>query len=267
MSEDNENNMPFLAHLEELRWKLVKSVSVILIFAIVIFYFTEWIMDNVFLALAKPDFPIFTFFCWSFGICTEEIAITFQSTQMSGQFTTNLMMAIIGGLVVAFPYVFYQLWSFVKPGLKQNELKTVRGIVFFVSLLFFAGILFGYYVVAPLSVQFLGNWQMAENIKNDININSYLITIISTVFFTGLFFLLPVVIYIFSKLGLVTPEFLKKYRKHAFVIVLIIAAIITPPDLFTQIVVAIPILLLYELGIFISRRVEKARRRDSLIDS
>ena len=221
-------------------------------------------MDNIFLALAKPEFPIFKFFCWSFGICTEEISITFQSVQMSGQFTTNLMMAIIGGLIIAFPYVFYQLWSFVKPGLKQNELKTVRGIVFFVSVLFFIGILFGYYVVAPLSVQFLGNWQMTEEIKNNITINSYLITVISTVFFTGLFFLLPVVIMIFSQLGLVTPAFLRKYRKHAFVIVLIIAAVITPPDLFTQIVVAIPILLLYEMGILISKRIEKKRLKDSL---
>lgn len=256
--------MPFLDHLEELRWRLVKSVIAILIFSVVIFYFTEWIMDNIFLALAKPEFPIFKFFCWSFGICTEEISITFQSVQMSGQFTTNLMMAIIGGVIIAFPYVFYQLWSFIKPGLKQNELNTVRGIVFFVSILFFIGILFGYYVVAPLSVQFLGNWQMTEEIKNNITINSYLITVISTVFFTGLFFLLPVVIMIFSQLGLVTPAFLKKYRKHAFVIVLIIAAVITPPDLFTQIVVAIPILLLYEMGIMISKRIENKRLKDSL---
>lgn len=264
MLEENENSMPFLDHLEELRWRLVKSVIAILIFSVVIFYFTEWIMDNIFLALAKPEFPIFKFFCWSFGICTEEISITFQSVQMSGQFTTNLMMAIIGGVIIAFPYVFYQLWSFIKPGLKQNELNTVRGIVFFVSILFFIGILFGYYVVAPLSVQFLGNWQMTEEIKNNITINSYLITVISTVFFTGLFFLLPVVIMIFSQLGLVTPAFLKKYRKHAFVIVLIIAAVITPPDLFTQIVVAIPILLLYEMGIMISKRIENKRLKDSL---
>ena len=160
--------------------------------------------------------------------------------------------------------MFYQLWSFIKPGLKQNELNSVRGIVFFVSILFLIGILFGYYVVAPLSVQFLGNWQMTEEIKNNITINSYLITVISTVFFTGLFFLLPVVIMIFSQLGLVTPAFLKKYRKHAFVIVLIIAAVITPPDLFTQILVAIPILLLYEMGIMISKRIENKRLKDSL---
>ena len=264
MAEENENNMPFLAHLEELRWRLVKSVIAILIFAIAIFYFTEWITDNIFLALAQPDFPIFRFFCWSFNMCSEEIAIEFQSIQMAGQFSTNLMMSILGGLIVAFPFVFYQLWGFVKPGLKQNEIKTVRGIVGFVSVLFFLGILFGYYVVAPLSVQFLGNWQMTDDIKNIITINSYLKTVISTIFFTGLFFLLPVVILIFSKLGLVTPAFLKKYRKHAFVAVLIIAAIITPPDLFTQIVVSIPILLLYELGIMISKRIEKNRMKEEL---
>lgn len=264
MAEENENNMPFLAHLEELRWRLVKSVIAILIFAIAIFYFTEWITDNIFLALAQPEFPIFRFFCWSFNMCSEEIAIEFQSIQMAGQFSTNLMMSILGGLIVAFPFVFYQLWGFIKPGLKQNEVKTVRGIVGFVSVLFFLGILFGYYVVAPLSVQFLGNWQMTDDIRNIITINSYLKTVISTIFFTGLFFLLPVVILIFSKLGLVTPAFLKKYRKHAFVAVLIIAAIITPPDLFTQIVVSIPILLLYELGIMISKRIEKNRMKEEL---
>lgn len=263
MEEEKNDNMPFLAHLEELRWRLVKSTIAIAVFAIAIFYFTKWITDNIFLALSKPDFPIFRFFCWAFDICTEKIAIDFQSIQMSGQFSTNLMMALIGGLILAFPFVFYQIWGFVKPGLRQNEVKSVRGIVLFVSVLFFIGVLFGYYVVAPLSVQFLGNWQMTETIENNIAINSYLKTIISTVFFTGLFFLLPVIIMIFSRLGIVTPQFLKKYRKHAFVGVLIVSAIITPPDLFTQVVVSIPILLLYEFGILISKRIDKNRLKES----
>ncbi|MFT5824299.1 MAG: sec-independent protein translocase protein TatC [Crocinitomix sp.] len=265
MSEANENNMPFLGHLEELRWRLVKSVIAILIFAIAIFYFTEWITENIFLKLREPDFPIFRFFCWGFDICNDAIDIKFQSTEMSGQFSTNLMMAVIGGLILAFPIVFYQIWSFIKPGLKQSEVKTVRGIVGFVSVLFFIGVLFGYYVVAPLSIQFLGNWKMAEAIVNDITINSYLRTIISTVFFTGLLFLLPVVIMIFARLGVISVAFLKKYRKHSFVAVLIISAIITPPDLFTQIVVSIPILMLYEFGILIARRIEKKRFKESLV--
>ncbi|MCB9224717.1 MAG: twin-arginine translocase subunit TatC [Crocinitomicaceae bacterium] len=265
MAEQQEENMSFLGHLEELRWRLIRAVIAILIFAVVIFIYTEWITENIFLELANPDFPIFRFFCWSVGLCANEIRIDWQSVQMTGQFGTNLMMAIVGGVVVAFPYIFYQIWSFIKPGLKQNEIKAVRGIVVFVSILFFIGIAFGYFIIAPLTVQFFGNWQMAERIENNITINSYLKTIVSTVFFTGLLFLLPVVIMIFSKLGIITSTWLKKYRKHSFVAVLIVAAIITPPDLFTQIIVSIPIVLLYELGILIAKRIEKKRYRDSLV--
>lgn len=264
MAEQDDNNMSFLGHLEELRWRLVWSTIGVLIFAIVIFIFTDWITRNIFLELANPNFPIFRFFCWAVNLCANEIKIDWQSVEMMGQFGTQLMMSIIGGLVIAFPWVFYQIWSFIKPGLKQNEIKSVRGIVFFVSILFFLGISFGYFVIAPLTVQFFGNWQMTESIENHITINSYLKTIVSTVFFTGLLFLLPVVIFIFSKLGIITPAWLKKYRKHSFVAVLIVAAIITPPDLFTQIIVSIPIVLLYELGILISKRVEKKRLKESL---
>lgn len=257
--------MPFLSHLEELRWRLVRSSAAILICATVIFIFTEWIVNNVFLWLAEEDFPLFQFLCWAFGMCANEIKIDLQNVEFTAQFGINLMMAIIGGVVTAFPYIFHQLWGFVKPGLKQNELKTVRGIVWFVSILFFIGILFGYFIIAPLTVQFFGNWQLAESIENNITIGSYLRTIILTVFFTGLLFLLPVVIFIFSKLGIITPEFLRKYRKHALVIILILAAIITPPDIFTQIIVTIPIYALYEFGIILSKRVEKQRRRNSIV--
>lgn len=256
--------MPFLSHLEELRWRLVKSSAAILVMAVVIFIYTEWIINTIFLSLAKPDFPFFKFLCWAFGMCDNEIKIDLQSVEFTGQFGINLMLAIVGGVVVAFPFIFYQLWGFVKPGLKQNELNTVRGIVWFVSILFFIGIIFGYYIIAPLTVQFFGNWQLADSIENNITISSYLRTIISTVFFTGLLFLLPVVIFIFSKLGIITPAFLKKYRKHALVVILILSAIITPPDIFTQIIVTIPIYALYEFGIILSRNVEKKRERDSV---
>ncbi len=262
---DPKQNMPFLHHLEELRWRLVRSSAAILIMAIVIFIFTEPIINTVFLSLAESDFPLFRFLCWAFGMCDNEIAIDMQSVEFTGQFGINLMLAIVGGIVVSFPFIFYQLWGFVKPGLKQNELKTVRGIVWFVSILFFIGIAFGYFVIAPLTVQFFGNWQLAESIENNTSISSYLRTIISTVFFTGLLFLLPVVIFIFSKLGIITPAFLRKYRKHALVAILILAAIITPPDIFTQIIVTVPIYGLYEFGILLSRRVEKKRLKDSLV--
>lgn len=264
MAENNQN-MPFLTHLEELRWRLVKSSAAILIMAIVIFIFTEWIVDTIFLSLAESDFPLFRFLCWAFGMCDNEITIDLQSVEFTGQFGINLMLAIMGGVVGAFPYIFHQLWGFVKPGLKTNELKAVRGIVWFVSILFFIGIAFGYFVIAPLTVQFFGNWQLVDTIENNPSISTYLRTIISTVFFTGLLFLLPVVIYIFSKLGIVTPAFLRKYRKHSLVAILILAAIITPPDIFTQIIVTIPIYALYEFGILLSKSVEKKRMRDSIV--
>lgn len=263
MSEQ-DSNMSFLGHLEELRWRLVKMVIAVFIFATVIFIFTEWITNNIFLVLADTDFPIFKLFCNAFDICVDKIDINWQSIEMTGQFSINLMMALVGGVVVAFPWIFYQIWSFVKPGLKPNEIKSVRGIVFFVSVLFFAGIAFGYYVIAPLTVQFFGNWTMADSIDNVFTINSYLRTVVSTVFFTGLLFLLPVVIQIFSRLGIITSAWLKKYRKHSFIAVLILAAIITPPDLITQIIVAIPIVLLYEFGIIIAKRIEKKRYKDSI---
>jgi sec-independent protein translocase protein TatC len=198
--------------------------------------------------------------CHFFGVCITEIPIKFQSMTVSGQFSYALMMSFLGGIVVTFPYLFYQIWAFVKPGLKFKEKNLARGIVFYVSLLFFLGILFGYYIVAPLSIQFFGSYQMSSKIENIFTVNSYMSTILSTVFYCGLFFLLPVVTYLLTKIGLFDSAFLKKYRKHAIVIILILAAIITPPDVISQIIVSIPILILYEIGIVVSKRVEKQKK-------
>lgn len=255
--------MSFLQHLEELRWRLVRSVVVILVFAVAIWCYQEWIMDHIFISMAHADFITFEVFCKQMNfMCVDEIPIDFQSTTVSGQFSYALMMSFLGGLVLAFPYVFYQLWSFIKPGLKANEKSMVKGIVFYVSILFFFGILFGYFIVAPMSVQFFGTYSMSHSIKNNFTISSYMSTILSTIFYSGLFFLLPVVAYILGKIGIVSSGFMKKYRKHAIVGVLILAAIITPPDMISQIIVSIPILFLYEMGIFVVVRVEKKRRRE-----
>lgn len=164
-------------------------------------------------------------------------------------------------MVLAFPYIFYQLWAFVKPGLKLNERKMARGIVFYVSILFFSGILFGYYVVAPLSVQFFGAFQITPEIKTDVTIASYMSTVLSTVFYTGLFFLFPIVTFLLVKIGLFTPDFLIKYRKHAIVVILILAAVITPPDVISQVIVTIPIYLLFEISILVAKRVSKAEEK------
>jgi sec-independent protein translocase protein TatC len=195
-------------------------------------------------------------------MCIEEIPVNFQSTTVGGQFSYALWMSILGGFVVGFPYVFYQLWSFVKPGLKDKEKEMVKGIVFYVSLLFFIGILFGYFVVAPMSVQFFGTYNISPEIQNNFTISSYMSTILSTVLYSGLFFLLPVVAYIMGKIGLISSGFLKKYRKHAIVGVLILSAIITPPDMVSQIIVSIPILALYEIGILVVKQVERKRAKE-----
>jgi sec-independent protein translocase protein TatC len=252
-----EKKMSFMDHLEELRWRLVKSAIAILIFSIVIWIFQEWIMDNLFLSMSKSDFFTFQKLCRFFNICTEDIHLKMQSTALSAQFSYALMMSILGGVVLAFPFVFYQLWAFVKPGLKDVEKSLANGIVIYVSLLFFLGICFGYFIVAPLCVQFFSLFTMSKQIENIPTVSSYMSMVLSTIFYTGLLFLLPVVSYLLTKIGIITPEFLKKYRKHAIIGVLILSAAITPPDLVSQVIVAIPIVILYEIGIIVSKRAFK----------
>ena len=251
--------MSFLDHLEELRWRIVKAVIAILIFAIAMWFVKEWVIQHIFIAMTKPNFISFRMMCEWFGICSDEIPVHFQSNKVGSQFTYALIMSFVGGFILAFPYVFNQIWGFIKPGLRDNEKQAVRGITFFVTILFLMGVVFGYLVVAPLCVQFFGYFQIAPEFENIWMIGSFMSLIISSVIFTGLLFLLPVVIYVLSKIGMVTPEFLRKYRKHSIVGVLILSAIITPPDFISQVIVSIPIILLYEIGIIISGRVEKNR--------
>lgn len=235
----------------------MRSAIAVVIFAIVIWIYQKEIMENVFLIMVDPNFVTFRLLCEYLNVCIDKIPVNFQSMTLSGQFSYALMMSIMGGAVLAFPYIFYQLWSFVKPGLKFKERKMAKGIVIYVSILFFTGILFGYFVVAPLSVQFFGAFQITDKIRNDFTISSYMSTILSTVFYTGLFFLLPVVTYLLVKIGLFTPEFLVKYRKHAVVVILILAAVITPPDVISQVIVTIPIYLLFEISVLVAKRVAK----------
>jgi len=251
------DQMSFLEHLEELRWRLVRAAIAILIIGVVIWTYQEWIMNNLFMSMKKKEFFSFRMMCKYLDTCVEDIPVQLQSMTVSGQFGYALMMSFMGGVVLGFPYIFYQIWAFLKPGLKLNEKKISKGIVFYVSLLFFLGILFGYFVVAPLSIQFFGSYQISSQIRNDFTISSYMSMILSTVFYTGLFFLLPVITYLMTKVGVLSPEFLIKYRKHAIVGILILSAIITPPDIISQVIVSIPIFILYEIGILISKRVVK----------
>lgn len=261
---EEEKNMSFLDHLEELRWRLVRSAIAIVLMASVLFWFKEWIMIHVFQSMLKADFISFRMMCEWFGICSVDVNVQMQSTSVSGQFSYALMMSVLGGIVLSSPYIFYQLWSFIKPGLKKNEKSAMNGLFIYVSFLFLLGILFGYFIVAPLCIQFFGNFTLSPDIENNFTVDSYMSMILSTIFYSGLFFLLPVVIYILAKMDIVSSEFLRKYRKHAIVGVLILSAIITPPDLISQIIVAIPITILYEIGILVARRVERLKKKLSV---
>ena len=258
MAENQQ--MTFLQHLDELRWRLVRIAIVVIMVAIVIWIYQEWIMNHLFLSLKDKNFVSFKFLCKYLGVCVENTTVKMQSMTVSGQFNYAMMMSVIGGIIISSPYIFYQIWAFVKPGLKKNEISASKGLVFYVSLCFFSGIFFGYFVVAPLTIQFFGSFQISPEIENNFTIGSYVGTIISTVFYTGLLFLLPVASYILTKIGLIGPEFLMKYRKHAIVVILIISAIITPPDMLSQIIVSIPIIILYEIGIWVSKRITKKKQ-------
>lgn len=259
--------MSFLDHLEELRWRLVRIAIFVVLVSIVLWIFQEWIMDHLFLSMKNPDFISFKLICDYLGVCVEEVPVKMQSMKVSGQFSYALMTSILGAIVISFPFIFYQIWAFVKPGLRKNEESIAKGIVLYVSLLFFTGISFGYFVVAPLCIQFFGSYQISDKIQNIFTINSYMSTILSTVFYSGLLFLLPVISYLFTKLGILNADFLRKYRKHAIIVILILSAVITPPDLISQIIVGIPIALLYEAGILVSSKVEKKMKNQEIKSS
>lgn len=260
---DQQEEMSFLDHVEELRWHLVRSAGVIFAFAFVAFLMKNIIFNVILFAPKNADFITYRFFCKisrlfrTDGLCIEDIPFTFQSLAMAEQFSVHIWTSITVGFIMAFPFIIWEFWKFISPGLYQKERKGAKAFIIISSFLFFLGVLFGYYIVTPLSVNFLGNYSISDIVERNIKIGSYISLVRSSVLASGLIFELPIIIYFLTKMGLVTPEFLKKYRKHALVIVLILAAVITPPDIISQIIVAIPILVLYEVSIIISKIVVK----------
>lgn len=252
-----------MEHLEALRWHLFRSVIAIMTFAVIAFLNKEFIFDTIIFGPKHPNFPTYRALCWlseklSIDMCIKDFKFIIISVEMSGQFTMHMWVAFISGLIIGFPYLLWEIWRFIKPALTTKEKQYSSGIVFFTSILFIIGILFGYYVIAPLSINFLGSYQVSEQVKNQISLDSYISTITFLTFASGIVFELPIVIYFLSKIGIVTPQFMRTYRKHAIVIILIVAAIITPsPDVTSQILVAIPLYLLYEISIFVSVMVVK----------
>jgi len=261
--------MSFWEHLEELRGHLIRSVIALLVVSIIAFINKKFIFDYILLAPKNPDFITNRFFCkvgqWLSldGLCAGDFNLSLQNISMSGQFMMHMYISIIAGLIVATPYIIWEFWRFVKPALHSKERKYSKGVVLASSGLFISGVLFSYYLIVPLTINFFGTYQISESVVNQINLNSYISTIVSVTLATGLVFELPILVYFLTKIGIITPAFMRKYRKHAIVVIFILAAIITPPDVFSQTLVAIPLLMLYEISILISARVMKQKDIDS----
>ncbi len=262
------SEMSFLEHLEELRWHIIRSALAIFGFAIVAFILKNFIFDSVILKPRTPEFWT-NRMLYKLGdlvgsdyLKINQKPLELISIKIAGQFSMHITTSIVAGLILASPVVFNEFWRFIKPALYENERKHARGAVFYTSVLFMLGILFGYYLIVPLSINFLGTYNVSEAVSNQINLKSYVGSILSIIIASGVVFLLPIFSYFLSKVGIITPQFMKTYRKHAYVVMLVVSAIITPPDIFSQIMVCIPLIFLYEIGIAISRRVVKKREME-----
>lgn len=269
MATKNVDEMSFLDHLEDLRWHLIRITIAVILAGIIAFCFPKILFGVIIFGPTEMSFPTYQWLCEMsqlIGIedttfCADRFPFDLQNRLVAGQFSTHIWTSIYAGFIVAFPYVLYQLWRFISPGLKKNERKNSRGFIIIASLLFFIGVLFGYYVITPLSFNFLANYSISDKVINDFDLNSVIAAVRSSSLAAGLVFELPILVYFLTKIGFVTPQILKKYRKFALVIVLIISAVITPPDIASQVIVAVPILILYQVSIFISRIVVRNQNK------
>jgi sec-independent protein translocase protein TatC len=256
--------MSFIDHLEELRWHIMRSVIALLVGAILVFTNMDFFFHTIVMGPANKDFFTYRALCkmshvlgLKDAMCLEQISLKLISTEMSSQFMMSFTIAMVGGFIVVFPYVFWEFWRFTKPALTEKEQRKTRGVIFWVSFLFFLGVAFGYYLIAPYTVNFFASYTLDPLIANTFTVSDYIDNIVSLVLGSGIVFQLPLVVFFLSKVGILTPKFLKVNRKYAFVIILIIAAVITPPDVVSQMIVTLPLLLLYEISIWISAKAVK----------
>lgn len=265
-TKKNINEMSFLDHLEELRWLLVRGSIAMLIGAVFCFIFSDFIFDDLIFAPTHYEFWTYQTFCELTRtlnlseFCFEDFEFKIQNTSMEGQISTLMWTCIAGGFIVAFPFIIWEVWKFIRPALYENERKYAKTFIFSASILFFLGVLVGYYLILPMSIHFFSTFKVSNIVVNEFNLESYISMVKTTTIACGLFFEMPIIIYLLTRLGLVTPDFLRKYRRHAIVVLLIIAAIITPPDVISQVVITIPLLIIYELSIFLSARVVKQNK-------
>ncbi|MBR7948348.1 twin-arginine translocase subunit TatC [Microvirga sp. STR05] len=259
--------MSFIDHLEALRWHIIRAAIAIVVFTTAAFLAKDFLFHDLILGPSRADFWTYRLFNqvgeWLSlpGLHMDKPSFDLQNRQMSGQLTMHISTSFVVGLALAFPYTFWEIWRFVKPGLYPHEQANSRGAVFFVSVLFIIGLLFGYYIAAPLSINFLASYQLDATIENQIDLQSYISTLTTMSLSCAFVFELPMIVFFLAKAGLITPEIMRLYRKHAIVVVLIIAAIITPPEITSQIIVTIPIVLLYEVSISIAAVVGRNRTK------
>lgn len=261
---DKDKEMSFLDHLEVFRWHLIRAAVAILFFTIIAFIYKDIVFDVILLGPKRTEFLTYRILCeisqylgLGDALCLRDSPFSLMNISMSGQFSTHITTSIFAGFIIAFPYVLWEIWRFISPALHSNENSMAKGVVFFSSILFLIGILFGYYVIAPLSINFLGSYQVSSSVANQINLSSFVSTVTTVSFANGIIFELPILVYFLTKIGLLTPDFMRVYRKHSMVVILILSAIITPPDITSQVLVSLPLIILYEFSIKISERVIK----------
>lgn len=253
---DRTKTMPFLDHLEELRWRIIKGLAGVFVGIIIAFWFSDFFVEKVFLGPTRADFFMYDI------LKLNAIDFELQSRRLPGQFFTFWGTLFVVGFILGSPFFIHQLWAFVKPALELSEKKKSIFTVFFITLFFLAGVSFGYLILVPYALQFFAQFQISDIIRNDFDINEYFTSLSMWVLSCGIFFQIPVLSYSLSKIGLLNPEFLKKYRRHAVVLIFIVAAILTPPDPVSQILIAIPLLFLYEIAIWVSRYASRKRAKE-----
>lgn len=262
-NKTKEKVMTFWDHLDELRKHIIRSLVAIIVLAIVAFLNRQFIFDYIILAPSSSEFITNRALCWVGeqlslnALCIDDMKLKIINIKMSGQFLTHMYISIVAGFILAFPYILWEIWRFVRPAMHDNEKAYSKGGVFISTLLFLTGILFSFFLIVPLTVNFLGTYQVSESVANQISLGSYISTVVSVTFAVGIVFELPILVYFLTKIGVITPDFLKKNRKYMFVILLALSAIITPPDMFSQVLVVLPLLVLYEFSIGVSKRVYK----------
>jgi sec-independent protein translocase protein TatC len=268
--KETQGEMSFIDHLEELRWHVIRSVIAILVGAVAVFIYSDWVVDTIVFGPAHSDFISYKIFCdvsHSLGLgetlCFKQIPVAFQSNTMTGQFIASFTVAFVGGFVIAFPYIFWEFWRFVRPALSQKELRTTRGVIFWVSFLFFLGVAFGYFILTPFMVNFYFTYKMSPLIEIKPTFSDYLENLIYTTVGVGVLFQMPLLVMVLARIGIVTARFLRKYRRHAFVLIIIAAAIITPStDPFSLAIVTVPLYILFEASILIAGRINRRQEKE-----